>query len=210
MNTSIIKNIKAIILGLLFVVCINLAVAAWSDPQCPPPNCNIDAPINSSPLSQARQGSLLLGNSTLPNSGFNFSAIGGPSFIEGVVANQLTFADSNTSRANKILTSNSKGVAKWVTQGSSMATTSFITNSFSINVLRNTSQTLSIPATYQYCAISHLGPDFANSDRQDSECSVNRNGNGTWTLYGKRLDDPDFICKAQCFYSTDIPLVIVN
>ncbi len=214
MSTSIKKDIKAIIMGILFVAGINFVLAAtWSDPQCTPPNCNLDVPITASSVSQSRNAPLLLGGSTLPGSGFNFSSISGPSFIEGVVTSQLTFADSNTSRANKILTSNAKGVATWASQGSSMATTTFVTASFSLNVLRNTSQTQSIPATYQFCAISQMGPDFANSDRGDSTasvCSVNRNGDGTWTLYGKRLDDPDFICKAQCFYSTAIPLVIVN
>jgi hypothetical protein len=213
MDNSTIKNIKAIIFGLISVIGINFAVAAWSDPQCTPPNCNLDAPLNASSLSQARTGPLMLGDSNLPNSGFNFSAKGGPAFLEGVITNQLTFADSNTSRANKVLTSNSKGVASWSSQSSSMATSSFITNPFSVNVLRNTSQTISIPSTYQYCAISQMGPDFANSDNGDttaSVCSVNRNGNGTWTLYGKRLDDPDFICKAQCFYSTAISVVIEN
>ena len=213
MNTSILKNLKAIILGLIMVLGLNFALAAWTDPQCTPPNCNLDVPINASSASQARTAPFLVGGNSLPASGFNFSAIGGPSFIEGVITSQLTFADTNTVRANKVLTSNAKGVASWVSPSWAMATSSFVTNSFSVNVLRNTTQTLSIPSTYQYCAISQMGPDFANSDNGDataSVCSVSRNGNGTWTLSGKRLDDPDFICKAQCFYSTDIPLVIVN
>ncbi len=212
MNTNTIDKIKALVLCLILVLCINYASAVWTDPQCPPPGCNLDVPIGGS-SNQSRTGKLLIGGTSLPTAGFNFSSIGGPSFFDSVVTNQLTFADSNTSRADKVLTSNPKGVASWVALGGRMATTSFVSAPFSVNVLRNTSQTLAIPATYQYCAISQLGPDFANSDNGDSTasvCSVNRNANGTWTLYGKRLDDPDFICKAQCFYSTDIPLVIVN
>jgi hypothetical protein len=103
MNNSVLKNIKAIILGLIMVLGLNFALATWTDPQCTPPNCNLDAPINASSASQARTAPFLVGGSSLPASGFNFSAIGGPSFIEGVVTSQLTFADSNTVRANKVL-----------------------------------------------------------------------------------------------------------
>jgi hypothetical protein len=44
-----------------------------------------------------------------------------------------------------------------------------------------------------------MGPDFANSNNVQSECSVNRNNDRSWTLKGQRGDDPGFWCNARCF-----------
>lgn len=207
-NNLNLKNIKAIILGVLITFGGSYAIAAWSDPTCSPPNCNISTPINATTFSQAKLGALAVGSVSLNTPGYIFSAINGPSFFNAVETNRFLFADGNTQRAGKLLVSNKDGVASWRTVGTNIATSSFTVTEFSINVPRNSHASggvsRSIPATYQYCAISQIGPDYANSNNDSTECSVNRNANATWTLHGDRSDDPDFICKAQCFYSSQI------
>jgi len=216
-NNSNYKSIKIIIIGIIFTFGMSFVMAEWSDPTCAPPGCNKKVPLNSTSFSQAKIGALVVGDPTpapTPNTnGYIFSAVGGTSYFEGIKTDKLVFVDNNSQRTGKYLVSNANGVASWREIGKNIATNSFTVSAFSINVPRSKAfaplgVSQIIPKTYQYCAISQLGPDFANSDNQFSVCSVNQNTDGTWTLFGNRGDDPDFICKAQCFYSAEVPLVI--
>lgn len=209
MKENNIKNIKAIILGLVFVFGTNLAIGAWSDPFCGPPDCSPAVPINATTDSQAKPGPLLIGDGSLISTkGYYFSAIKGLSYFDGVIANRFYLEDGNLNKTGKFLMSNANGVATWQDYTSKVTSTSIITANFSILVSRKSTRSLTIPSTYQYCAISQLGPDSVNSNNSSSQCYVNQNTDNTWTLYGARADDPDFICKAQCFYSPEITSVV--
>jgi hypothetical protein len=145
----------------------------------------------------------------LPVADYILSVVGGNSFFDGLVVSGLAITDGNQG-TGKVYTYNvNTQRGEWRSPTNITGSTMY-QKEFVINVLRNTTQSAAIPSTYQYCAISQMGPDFANSDNGDttaSVCSVNRNGNGTWTLYGKRLDDPDFICKARCLSVTNTSVV---
>lgn len=196
-----IQNLKAIILGLIITFGASYVIAAWNEPGCAAPGCNVADLVTASTTAQYKTGPLSIGTSVIPTADYTLSIPGGNSFFDGLVVSGLTITDG-TQGNGKIYTFNGNTQrGEWRTPASSSGST-MTQQEFEINVLRNTTQSTVIPATYQYCAISQMGPDFANSDNGDttaSVCSVNRNGNGTWTLYGKRLDDPDFICRARCF-----------
>lgn len=197
-----IQNLKAIILGLIITLSVSYVFAGtWKEPACGAPSCNTPVPITASTTAQYKEGPLSIGTTAIPYADYIFSAMGGPSFFDGLVVNGLTIADGTEGNGKLYTYNGTTGKGEWrapsATTGSTMTQ-----QNFSINVLRNSTQSTIVPDTYQYCAISQIGPDFANSNNGDttaSICSVNRNPNGTWTLYGKRLDDPDFICSARCF-----------
>jgi hypothetical protein len=196
-----IQNLKAIILGLIITLGASYVIAAWNEPTCSAPGCNTPSFVTASSTPQYKSGALSIGTTVLPTADYVLSVLGGNSFFDGLVISGLTIADGTQGNGKVYTYNGATQKGEWRnppnTTGSTMTQ-----QEFSINVLRNTTQSTIIPSTYQYCAISQMGPDFANSDNGDttaSVCSVNRNGNGTWTLYGKRLDDPDFICKARCF-----------
>lgn len=66
MKTNIINNLKAVILGLVIVVGVGYAAAGtFVGPNCPPPNCNADAPLNTGASAQAKAGGLILGSSDI-------------------------------------------------------------------------------------------------------------------------------------------------
>ncbi len=203
------QNIKFIILGLIITAGISYTFAGDFNYPCisGAPNCNTDLPVNSSTTPQAKTGPLSVGTGSLPATGFIFNVPSGTSYFDGLatVGLQIKAGAGN----GKVLKYNSgTGVAGWgdLTYINSV-TSSMRIEDFILNVPRNSDSTngvsLVIPSTYQYCSITQLGPDFSNSNGGDesrsSVCSVNRNTDGTWKLYGSRPNDPDFVCKASCF-----------
>ncbi len=200
-----IQNLKAIILGLIITFGASYVLAAWNEPSCVAPGCNITSLITASTTPQYKIGPLSIGTSVLPIADYIMSVPGGDSLFDGLVISGLSITDGNQANGKIYTFNGATQRGEWRSPSSTSGST-MTQQEYTINVLRNTVQSVSIPSTYQYCAISQIGPDFVNSDNGDttaSVCSVNRNGNGTWTLYGKRLDDPDFICKARCFSITN-------
>jgi hypothetical protein len=197
------QNIKFIILGLIITAGVSYTYASnFSYPCAGAPDCNTPLPINISATAQGKVGALSVYSSTAPGLGYIFK-VSGKSYFDGLLTNGLLI---KTGAGNgKIMKYNAAtGVAGWGTLSlSTSRTTEMTIKDFSINVPRNSSATADIPSTYQYCALNQLGPDFSNSDFGNEEvatvCSVNRNSDGTWKLYGNRMDDPDFICRASCF-----------
>ena len=169
-----------------------------SYPTCYPPGCNTDAPINVGSISQAKPAPFAVGTSALNAQGYIFSAINGFSYVKNIITKILVINDG-TQANNRILTSDANGLASWKDAPSSIPTTPMTVGDFNLLVGRNKSVSGTIPSTYQYCALSKIGPDFANSNNSGSICAVNRNVDGTWTLSGTRGDDPDFYCNARCF-----------
>jgi hypothetical protein len=214
-NIQLIRNnIKAIILGFIVLFGMSYALADWTTPKCLPPTCNIDYPVNATSFSQAKIGGLSLGKDTPPRLGYIFMAENGSSKFSDIVTRNFTYVDGSTSRAGKVLTSDANGLASWRTLEKNLTSDSFIVTPFSLNVPRNTYRdtsgsglSLPIDSTYQFCALSQVGPDYGDSNNASSTCSVIQNSDKTWTLHGDRADDPDMICKAQCFKSSAISSV---
>lgn len=202
-----IKHLKAIILGFIitfgasYVFGSVSAIASWSEPCSftTQPNCNTDLPVNVSATSQAKLGTLNIGSTASIAPGYVFSVINGTSLLQSLVTTGLTIADGNQAEGKVLKYNSTTKKGYWADLSNSVASTNMTLKDFTITVSRNSTQSSVIPSTYQYCAISQMGPDFVNSDQGSSVCSVNHNNDGTWTLYGNRLDDPDFICKARCF-----------
>ena len=73
--------ISVIFASTLLGLTIGLVHASWSEPPAPPPQGNIDAPLNISPLIQRKTGGLILGGITEVGLGVNeasMSVFGGP------------------------------------------------------------------------------------------------------------------------------------
>ncbi len=202
MKNNILNNIKGIILGLIIISGASYVLGAWNDPSCTPGSagCYVEEPVNSGFLSQSKSGGLSVGTTTLPQGGYVFYSNDLSNFSK-LVSSSFTLVDG-TQANNRILTSDANGIASWKDLPGGILPSTINTANFSILVKRNSTQYQNIPYVYQYCAISQLGADFANSDNSGSSCAVNRNVDGTWTLSGTRGDDPDFYCNARCFYST--------
>ena len=194
------KNLKAIILGLIITLGINYTFAgSYTSPKCAPTGCNTDIPINITNIAQSKTGSLSIGTNNPIAPGYKFSAVGGLSYLQGLVTTGITIT-GNEGEGKVLKYSASTGLASWQYLNTGIPSDSTMTvKDFSISIPREGEASTIIPNTYQYCAISQLGPDFANSDKSASVCSVNRNTDATWSLYGKRLNDPGFLCNARCF-----------
>lgn len=193
------QNLKAIILGLIVTIGASYAMAgSWKEPGCAATGCNTPDLLRISTTSQYKMGPLSIGTNVIPATDYVLSVIGGNALFEGLVTNGLTIKDGNQGNGKLLFYNATTKLGEW-RKPPDVTGTVMTVKDFSVNVIRNTSQTLTIPSTYQYCAISQIGPDFANSDFPDSECSVKRNSDETWKLFGNRSDDPDFICAVRCF-----------
>lgn len=64
MKTNIINNIKAIILSIFIVAGVGYIYAAgeWTAPNCAPPGCNTEEPINRGSSAQTKTGPLTIGS----------------------------------------------------------------------------------------------------------------------------------------------------
>ncbi len=210
MKEHLIRIPTAFAFGLFVGVCV-FSVQAYAQSGFPapanPPNNNAAAPLNVSYSPQWKLGNLRIEG--LVSSGV--SETNGLLVINGNVgfgtaepATKLDVDGTVTIRGGvpgpgKVLTSlDVDGTAVWATStGGSIDVTDYAY--FPITVPRNSTATYTTSIPYSYCALSRLGPDYANSDRPDSYCSIDRNTNGTWRIHGRRADDPDFICGMTCF-----------
>ncbi len=200
-DSIIIQNIKAILLGILVVIGGSYAFAGYSAPVCTPTGCNTDAPINIGQGPQAKMGRLIVGTFDMtPLSQYVFSVKNALAYIQSLATNNITLLDGTQADGFVLTAVDDTGLATWRALSSSTPPSKIYVDDFRLYVKRNAgSVSVSIPANYQYCAISQLGPDYANSDKPQSECSVSRNTDRTWTLKGQRGDDPGFWCNARCF-----------
>ncbi len=199
-NSNTIRNIKAVLLGVLIVLGTNYALG-YNAPGCTPTGCNADAPINAISTSQAKLGRLIIGTfDTSTLSQYVFSVKNALTYIQSLATNSLLLADGTQADGFVLTASDDSGLATWASLSSSLPPTKMYVDDFRLYVKRNAGEvSVSIPQNYQYCAISQMGPDFANSDKVQSECSVNRNNDRSWTLKGQRGDDPGFWCNVRCF-----------
>ncbi len=210
-NSIIINNIKAILLGILVVVGSGYVIADYSAPGCSPTGCNTDAPINVGQGPQAKVGRLIIGTfDTSSLSQYVFSVKNALSYIQSLGTNNLTLIDGTQADGLVLTAVDDTGLATWRSLSSSTPPTKMYVDDFRLYVKRNAGTVSTIiPSSYQYCAISQLGPDYANSNNIQSECSVNINTDKTWTLKGQRGDDPGFWCNIRCL-SVDTKPIVVN
>lgn len=211
---SIIKNIKALILGLIVVLGTGYVFASFSDPTCLPTGCNTPPPVTVGGSADVKEGRLAIGTSDLSSlSSYYFSAQNGLSYIQALVTNGFSLIDGSESDGYVLTAVDDTGLATWTNYASSLPSSKMYVDDFNLYVKRNAGTvSATISSDYQYCAISQMGPDYANSDNTPSECSVNKNGNGTWTLKGQRADDPGFWCNVRCFSMDKVPTIapVVN
>lgn len=200
-NPLLINNIKASILGLIVFVGMGYVFAGYTIPTCAPTGCNSDAPIDSTSVAQAKSGRLIVGTfDTTTLSQYVFSVKNALAYIQALATNSITLIDGTEADGLVLTAADDTGLATWRTLTSSVPPTKMYVDDFRLYVKRNAGTvSVGIPSTYQYCSISQLGPDFANSNNVQSECSVNQNNNKSWTLKGQRGDDPGFWCNARCF-----------
>ena len=145
-----------------------------------------------------------MGGSTVSPGGFAFD-VNGPGYFTGltvsgsIVVNSLFVNSTDKDKAGYVLTNDGTGKAEWKAKGSSSITLSEVTP-FDLAVPRNGGEkSLTTPSSYLFCALTKLGPDFANSDKPGSYCKVEKLTDGKWKLSGYRGDDPDNICGMTCF-----------
>lgn len=187
------------------IITFSLPALAQFPAPCAPPGCNAAAPLNVSAEAQIKTGNLQLNG---------LDAGGNPRTYGLLIANgrvgigTLTPTaklhvvgnvriQDGTQSAGKILTSGVDGTAYWASSTASFVVSDY--DYYSINIRRNSTETLTTPSPYTFCGLTRLGPDFANSDNPNSYCAIDRNGDGTWRIHGQRDDDPDFICGMTCF-----------
>ncbi len=206
MNIKQLKRIAALA-GLMvgsFAVAVMAESYTWTPPGATAPAGNVPAPINVGGTHQTKGGSLALGGSTASPGGFALD-VNGPGYFTGltvsgsIVVNSLFVNGTDKDKAGYILTNDGNGKAEWKAKGSSSVTLSEVT-SFEIAVPRNGGvKSLTTPSTYLFCALTKLGPDYANSNNAGSYCQIQKNVDGKWTISGYRGDDPDNICGMTCF-----------
>lgn len=209
-SSLILNNIKAVILGLVVFMGASYVMAVYSVPTCEPTGCNTDAPIDSTSVSQAKSGRLIVGTfDTAPLTQYVFAVKNALAYVQALATNSITLIDGTEADGLVLTSSDDTGLATWRVASSSVTATMMYVDDFRLYVKRSAgSVSVSIPSTYQYCAISQLGPDFANSDKSKSTCSVNQNTNKSWTLLGERGDDPGFWCNARCFSVDSKPVAV--
>jgi hypothetical protein len=124
MKTNIIQNIKSFIIVLALVLGVGYAYANFTAPTQAPPGCptgspGCDAPINVSATAQAKSGSLTIGGTTVPTSSYKLNVPDpGLAFFHGLVTDGIstqTLKVTTGAGADKILTSDTNGVATWKT-----------------------------------------------------------------------------------------------
>ncbi len=187
------------------IITFSLPALAQFPAPCAPPGCNAAAPLNVSAEAQIKTGNLQLnavdagGNPYTYGLLVRYGRVGigtlTPTAKLHVVGNVQI--QDGTQSAGRILTSNADGTAYWASSTASFVVSDY--DYYSINVVRNTTQSLTTPSAYTFCGLTRLGPDFANSDYPGSYCAIDRNSNGTWRIHGQRQNDPDFICGMTCF-----------
>ncbi len=209
-SSLILNNLRAIILGLVVFMGASYVMAVYSVPTCEPTGCNTDAPIDSTSVSQAKSGRLIVGTfDTAPLTQYVFAVKNALAYVQALATNSITLIDGTEADGLVLTSSDDTGLATWRVASSSVTATMMYVDDFRLYVKRSAgSVSVSIPSTYQYCAISQLGPDFANSDKSKSTCSVNQNTNKSWTLLGERGDDPGFWCNARCFSVDSKPVAV--
>lgn len=211
MKTNKLKQI-ATLSGLMigaFALSVLAESYVWTPASCEAPNCNVAAPINVSDAVQVKQGALVLGGSSFSN-GYALD-VNGPGYFTGLtvagtmVVNGLIVNGTDKDKSGYVLTNDGTGKAEWKPKGSASLTLTDV-KSFQLLIPRdpsnNTSNVRSFTttdSTYLFCALSQMGPDYANSDNVGSFCKVEKLNDGKWKLSGYRPDDPDTICSMTCF-----------
>jgi hypothetical protein len=191
--------------------------ANYSDPEDIPTKSNTDEPIDISSKAQFKQGRLVIGTSDLSSLlGYVFSSLSGLSYIQRVVTDTLTLKDDSESDGYILTAVDDGGLATWKPEpaSSEVASSKMYVHDFKMYVRRNAGTvTVPIPSDFDYCAISQMGPDFANSGSErdgKSTCAVNQvspPSSKKWTMTGERGNDPSFWCNARCF-SLNKPIVV--
>ncbi len=104
-NSIIIQNIKAILLGIFVVIGSSYVFAGYSAPGCAPTGCNSDAPINIGQGPQYKTGRLVVGTFDMSSlSQYIFSVKNALSYIQSLATNNLTLIDG-TQADGLVLTS---------------------------------------------------------------------------------------------------------
>ncbi len=113
---------------LLGAFALSVLAATWTPPECDPPGCNTDAPLNVGTDYQIKKGPISLTGLSLGKEDAPFGTakldIEGTAITTGLVVNGLTYTDSlqvggtDASRQNYVLTNDGTGVALWKPIGS--------------------------------------------------------------------------------------------
>jgi hypothetical protein len=116
------QNIKAILLGLIVAVGISYAAAAdFTGPECAPPGCNTDAPLNVGTRNQAKQAGLALSTTTagITESMFILGTEGVVFVADGIIntngaqINGGLILNDGSQRQGRVLVSDANGFATW-------------------------------------------------------------------------------------------------
>ncbi len=116
MKTHITNNIKAIILALVLTLGVGYAVAGnFTSPNCAPPGCNADAPLNVGSGSQGKAGTLAVGTTDTSILGLANLAlkVNGTILSNGAAFNGPIAITDGTQATGRILVSSDTGFATW-------------------------------------------------------------------------------------------------
>jgi len=201
------QNIKkiSVVTGLFLGAFVLSALAgSWTQATCNAPECNTGAPINVTISPQSKLGPLAVSKASLPTTGYALD-VQGSGLFSGLLISGRTITDTITiggvdmSRRGYVLTNDGTGNTEWKAPSSlAMPLSVSAVDSYEVRVLRNTTQKITTPTPYLFCAITKM-VNFANSDKDYSNCMVTRLSDGKWELEGRRDDDPDFTCGMTCF-----------
>lgn len=126
-KSSQIKKVASIVGLLLGAFSLSVLAADWTPPECPPPGCNTEAPINVGNIFQNRTASLAilnglsLGKNTAPGTfggtTLNLDVVGAGKveslYTTSFYTGTLKVGGTDNNRANYVLTNSGDGTALW-------------------------------------------------------------------------------------------------
>ncbi len=210
MNNLSIKKVATVSGLFLGAFAFSVLAANWTEAPCAAPGCNTGAPINVTDTEQTKAGNLILnrslsvGKDTKAIDGYNFD-VSGFSIFDGIKVAGLTETTNlmvkSAGSDGNVLTRGVDGLAEWKAPANT-GLTSLTVSTFQVIIPRGennvTVRTATTDTAFLFCAISKMD-NFANSDRDNSSCAVEKLTDGKWKITGKRGDDPDWVCAMTCF-----------
>ncbi len=193
MKTSTLTTIKTIILALILAVGVQFVVAAgtWTSAPANPPANNVDAPINTSTLQQAKMGALWV-NTDTSNPNIVGLVSNGESWFNG----RVKIVDG-TQAAGKVLTSDANGYTSWQSPSTSAGIDPTTLVSFSMPGVSDDAVRTTDLGRQRFCTLSRMAvvstdDDDTSGNERSPACRVTHTGD-VWSL-STRFAACDAIC----------------